>query len=380
MKVPIAVFIGTRPEAVKMAPVVKALQQSAALEPLVIATGQHREMLRQVVELFEIPIARELDVMQPNQTLAGLTARLITVIDQTLTDIRPAASLVQGDTTTVLAASLASFYQRIPVGHVEAGLRTGNLSAPFPEEANRRLASPLVKFHFAPTELARQNLLREGIDANSICVTGNTVIDALHLEVARQSHPEVEQQLRRELDALLGPGWTQQPLILVTGHRRESFGDGFLQICQALSELAERHPQVRFVYPVHLNPNVQQPVYRLLGDRPNITLTAPLSYRPFVALLRACRFVVTDSGGVQEEAPGLGKPVLVMRETTERPEGVTAGTVQLVGADAARIVAGVERLLTDTLMFKRMSQASNPYGDGRAAQRIVAWLDERLRV
>ena len=371
----VAVFIGTRPEAIKMAPVIRALRQDpAAFDVTVVSTGQHREMLRQVIDLFEIRVDHDLDVMQPNQTLAGLTARLITAIDALLEKARPDIALFQGDTTTVLAAALACFYRKIPTGHVEAGLRTGNMASPFPEEANRRLAAPLVTLHFPPTEFGRQNLLREGVDDGSILVTGNTVIDALHIEVERQRRPEVAHAIGSRLAGLLGNDWSEVPYVLITGHRRENFGEGFDQICDALAELARRFPRHRFVYPVHLNPNVQRPVNERLGGLANVRLVPPQAYSEFVALMQHSTLVLTDSGGVQEEAPGLGKPVLVMRDNTERPEGVEAGTVRLVGPRRERIVAAVSELLTDPAAYQLMAEATNPYGDGKAARRIVATL------
>ena len=375
----VAVFFGTRPEAIKMAPVVKALQKAADIEPVIVATGQHREMLQQVVDLFQIDVDHSLDVMRPNQTLASLTARLMQAVDALLEEIECDFCLTQGDTTTTFVASLASFYRRIPVGHVEAGLRTGNIYSPFPEEVNRRLVSSIAALHFPPTEISRQNLLREGILDPAICVTGNTVVDALQLEIEQQSDPAIEKNLRAQLASELGEGWWQRPYVLVTGHRRENFGTGFDEICRALAELSERFPDHEFIYPVHLNPNVQGPVYERLGQRKNVRLMAPQPYRPFVALMRACRLVLTDSGGIQEEAPSLGKPVLVMRDTTERPEGVDAGTVKLVGADATRIVDSVSELLTDDAAYRRMSEAVNPYGDGHASERIVAAVNRFLR-
>ncbi|MDD9944553.1 MAG: UDP-N-acetylglucosamine 2-epimerase (non-hydrolyzing) [Myxococcales bacterium] len=371
----VAVFIGTRPEAIKMAPVIRALSEADDFTPVVISTGQHREMLQQVIDLFEIKTDLELDVMRPNQTLAGLTSRLITECDSALAQVEPDMAMVQGDTTTVMAAALCSFYRGIAVGHVEAGLRTGNLRAPFPEEANRVLAGRLTTLHFPPTPRAQQNLEREGVEVGQILVTGNTVIDALHMEVARQERPAVRAQIDESLRGLIGADWRSRPNVLITGHRRESFGAGFEAICGALGTLAERFPDHRFIYPVHLNPNVKGPVYATLGNRDNILLVPPQAYQEFVALMHASTVVLTDSGGVQEEAPGLGKPVLVMRETTERPEGVEAGTVKLVGTDQARIVDEVSRLFTDEAAYNDMARAENPYGDGKAAPRIV----ERLR-
>jgi UDP-N-acetylglucosamine 2-epimerase (non-hydrolysing) len=364
-------FIGTRPEAIKMAPVVHALRQSRELEAVVVTTGQHREMLQQVINLFAIPVHHDLAVMQPNQTLASLTARLAAGMGNLLAEIRPAMVLAQGDTTTTFMASLSAFYQQIPFGHVEAGLRTGDLFAPFPEEANRRLTTSLTALHFPPTEESRQNLLREGVSDDCITVTGNTVIDALQMEVRQQELPDIRQRIDQAMAHTLGPGWSDRPFVLITGHRRENFGSGFDEICKAIGELAARFPGHQFIYPVHLNPNVQRPVHGFLGGRSNIRLIVPQDYRCFIALLRHCKIVLTDSGGVQEEGPSLGKPVLVMRDKTERPEGVAAGTVRLVGADAARIVASVTELLTDADSFRRMAEATNPYGDGHAAPRIV---------
>lgn len=372
----ILVFMGTRPEAIKLAPVVAALRDAPDLACTVVATGQHKEMFRQVADQFGIAVEADLDVMRPDQTLAGLTARLMEGIDRWLESARPDMALVQGDTTTVLAAALACFYRRIPIGHVEAGLRTGNIWSPFPEEVNRRLATPLVTLHFAPTESARRALRREGVADVAITVTGNTVIDALRMEVGLQERDApIRDAVERDLAALLGPGGAGAPFVLVTGHRRENFGEGFDQICEAIATLAARFPDHRFVYPVHLNPNVQGHVHRLLGGLPNVRLVAPQGYRTFVALMARCRIVLTDSGGVQEEAPSLGKPVLVMRDTTERPEGVEAGTALLTGPRAVAIVEHAVRLLTDPAAYRAMATARNPYGDGLAAGRIV----ERIR-
>ncbi len=369
----VVIFMGTRPEAIKLAPVVAALRGSEDFRCTVVATGQHREMFWQVTETFGFQVDADLDVMRPNQTLAGLTARLMEGIDGWLGSNQPDLALVQGDTTTVLVAALACFYRRIPIGHVEAGLRTGNIWSPFPEEVNRKLATPLMALHFPPTEGARAALLREGISDQSITVTGNTVIDALLLEVAAQrADPRVRARIDAELRELVGADWAEVPMVLITGHRRENFGEGIEQICQAIATLAERFADHRFVYPVHLNPNVLVHVNRLLGGLRNVRLVPPQGYRNFVALLAACRLVLTDSGGVQEEAPSLGKPVLVMRDTTERPEGVSAGTAILTGPNASEIAAHATRLLTDPAAYAAMAQARNPYGDGQAAGRILA--------
>ncbi len=376
----VAVFIGTRPEAIKLAPVVKAIARTPGLEPVVVSTGQHREMLRQVTELFDLQIDHDLDVMRPNQTLASLTGRLVDQIDGLLATIDPIISVVQGDTATTFCAALASFYRRVPIAHVEAGLRTGNMEAPFPEEANRRLTSPLCAMHFPPTGLGEANLLNEGISPESVAVVGNTVIDALMLEAERQSTgagDEIEQRLAQAI----GEDWLTTPSVLITGHRRENFGQGFANICSGIAQLADRHPDHLFVYPVHLNPNVQGPVREHLSSRSNIRLIDPQDYSSFVALMRRAHVILTDSGGVQEEAPSLGKPVLVMRETTERPEGVHAGVARLVGADSQRIVDGVSELLTSSDAYDAISRTVNPYGDGHASDRIAAaisaWSSDR---
>ena len=374
----IAVLMGTRPEAIKMAPVVRKLAEHPQLEPWVVNTGQHQELIDQVIELFEIQVDRNLEVMQPGQTLASLTSRLIERLDRMIVEDKPDLVLVQGDTTTVLTGALASFYRQVPVGHVEAGLRTGNLAAPFPEEANRRLTTPIASLHFPPTETSRQHLLSEGVPDDTIFVTGNTVIDALQWEVARQREQDVKSQLDRQLAALVGSDLTERPFVLVTGHRRESFGEGFQAICDALSHLAEQFADHLFVYPVHLNPNVKQVVHERLAGRANIRLVGPQPYRQFVALMDRSQVILTDSGGVQEEAPSLGKPVLVMRDTTERPEGVAAGTVKLVGPNRDRIVEEVAKLLTDKSAYRQMAEVANPYGDGNAAGRIVSAVAEFL--
>jgi len=370
--------MGTRPEAIKMAPVVAAFQKSAGLRCRVVATGQHREMFQQVAEQFGFAVDVDLAAMRPHQTLAGLTARLMKRIDGWLEAGHPDMALVQGDTTTVLVAALACFYRRIPIGHVEAGLRTGNIWAPFPEEVNRRLASPIVSLHFAPTQSAKAALLREGISADTIEVTGNTVVDALLMELARQEEPGIRAAIDSSLSVVLGPDWPQRPFILITGHRRENFGEGIAQICEAITTLAARYPDHRFVYPVHLNPSVEGHVKRLLGGLSSVRLIPPQGYRNFVALMARCRLVLTDSGGVQEEAPSLGKPVLVMRDTTERPEGIEAGTARLVGPRARSIVEHTSRLLDDPKAYLAMANAVNPYGDGHAAERIVASVERYL--
>lgn len=351
-----------------MAPLVHALSQDAAFESRVCVTAQHREMLDQVLRLFEITPDYDLNIMKPGQGLTEITSRILTGLKPVLDEFRPDVVLVHGDTTTTLSASLAAFYHQIPVGHVEAGLRTGDLSSPWPEEGNRVLTGHLAKWHFAPTENAQTNLQREGISADGIFVTGNTVIDALLWVRDRvKNDTSLAQQLAENypfLDAA-------KKLILVTGHRRESFGGGFERICSALAEIARQHPDVQIVYPVHLNPNVSEPVNRILQGIDNIILIDPQDYLPFVYLMDKACLILTDSGGVQEEAPSLGKPVLVMRETTERPEAVDAGTVRLVGTDPATIVEEVNRLLNNEDEYNSMSRAHNPYGDGDACRHIL---------
>lgn len=364
--------IGTRPEAIKMAPVVQQLQRRPGdFTSVVCSTGQHRQMLDQALQLFDITPDIDLRLMTHDQSLAQLTARLFTALDETLARVQPDCVLAQGDTTTVLVAALTAFYRHIPFGHVEAGLRTGDKRRPFPEEINRRLADVVGDLYFAPTERARQALLREGVASEAITVTGNTVIDAL-LQVA--SRPYV---------------WRGSPLaelpedgqyVLITAHRRESFGEAFRQLCLAIRELADEFAPrgLRFVYPVHLNPNVRAPVGEILGPARNVTLLEPLDYVSLAQVMKRSRLILTDSGGIQEEAPSLGVPALVMRDTTERPEGIEAGVVKLVGADRERIVAEARRLLTDPAAHAAMATPANPYGDGHAAERIIAFLQERL--
>ena len=359
---------GTRPEAIKMAPVVQLLAREPGVEARVCVTGQHRSMLDAVLELFEIHPDDDLDVMSANQGLVQIANTVLSGVTKVIEEFRPDQVLVHGDTSTAFAAALAAFYCKVPVGHVEAGLRTGDIYAPFPEEMNRRLVDAIAETYFAPTDTARDALLAEGKDPARIIVTGNTVIDALLLMVERlKKSPRLEAKIAGELP-YLDPA---KKLILVTGHRRENFGDGFERICTALAKLAER-PDVQIVYPVHLNPNVQEPVRRILGNRPNIRLIEPQDYLPFVYLMTRAHFIVTDSGGIQEEAPALGKPVLVMRDVTERPEAVAAGTVRLVGTDPARIVREANTLLDDEDGYRRMGRAINPYGDGHACARIVS--------
>lgn len=371
----ILLVFGTRPEAIKMAPLVKALQKDTEhFETCVCVTAQHRQMLDQVLEVFGITPEYDLNIMAPNQDLYDITAKVLLGLREVLKDFRPDTVLVHGDTTTSMAASLAAFYMQIPVGHVEAGLRTYNMLSPWPEEMNRQVTDRICTYYFAPTEQSRANLLQENIDAKKIFITGNTVIDALLMAVDIISTAAgVKEKMAKELQE---KGYTvgDREYILVTGHRRENFGDGFLHICKAIKELAALHPEMDIVYPVHLNPNVQKPVYELLSGLSNVYLISPLDYLPFIYAMQHSTLLLTDSGGVQEEAPSLGKPVLVMRDTTERPEAVEAGTVKLVGTDAEAIVSNVTALLQDKEMYKRMSETHNPYGDGQACERIIAAL------
>lgn len=360
-------IFGTRPEAIKMAPVVKAISDCSALECKVCVTAQQREMLDQVLDLFAISPDYDLDLMTKNQTLADVTARVVTELQAVLNAARPDLVLVHGDTTTTMAASLAAYYQRIPVGHVEAGLRTHNIYSPWPEEINRQITSRIATFNFAPTSLSRSNLLAEGVALDSIVVTGNTVIDALLTIVEKIRGDEDLQSSFAQRFQFLD---SEKKLLLVTGHRRENFGEGFQNICKAITELAT-DKQLQIVYPVHLNPNVQGPVYELLSNLDNVHLIDPLDYLPFVYMMDQSHIILTDSGGIQEEAPSLGKPVLVMRDTTERPEAVDEGTVRLVGTDIEKIVSGVRLLLNSRAEYQAMSRAHNPYGDGQASGRIV---------
>lgn len=371
----ILLVFGTRPEAIKMAPLVKALQKDTEhFETRVCVTAQHRQMLDQVLEVFGITPEYDLNIMAPNQDLYDITAKVLLGLREVLKDFRPDTVLVHGDTTTSMAASLAAFYMQIPVGHVEAGLRTYNMLSPWPEEMNRQVTDRICTYYFAPTEQSKVNLLQENIDAKKIFITGNTVIDALLMAVGIISTTAgVKEKMAKELQE---KGYTvgDREYILVTGHRRENFGDGFLHICKAIKELAALHPEMDIVYPVHLNPNVQKPVYELLSGLSNVYLISPLDYLPFIYAMQHSTLLLTDSGGVQEEAPSLGKPVLVMRDTTERPEAVEAGTVKLVGTNAEAIVSNVTALLLDKEMYKRMSETHNPYGDGQACERIIAAL------
>lgn len=361
---------GTRPEAIKMAPLVLALENDARIEAKVCVTAQHREMLDQVLDLFQITPDYDLNIMKAGQDLYDITSKILLGLRDVLDEFKPDWVLVHGDTTTTFAASMAAFYKQIKVGHVEAGLRTGNLYSPWPEEANRTLTGVLTAKHFAPTQASADNLLREHVPQSTIFVTGNTVIDAL-LQVKNNVLPkaDVQQQLTEKFADIL-----DKPYVLITGHRRESFGGGFERICQSISSLASKYPDYNFVYPVHLNPNVQEPVKRLLADKSNVKLIDPQDYLPFVFLMNQAYLILTDSGGVQEEAPSLGKPVLVMRDTTERPEAVAAGTVKLVGTDRNKIINAVSELIDNKETYKEMSFAHNPYGDGKACERIIDGL------
>ena len=396
MKKKIMLVFGTRPEAIKMAPLVLELKKYNTFETCVCVTGQHREMLDQVLQIFSITPDYDLNIMKPGQDLYDVTSRVLLGMRDVLREVKPDVVLVHGDTTTSTAAALAAFYQQIPVGHVEAGLRTHNIYSPWPEEMNRQLTGRIASYNFSPTELSRSNLLNEGIDAEKITVTGNTVIDALHLVVDKISS---DTSLRQELaEVLRQSGYdinrlndTQRRLVLITGHRRENFGEGFLHICTAIKDLSMKYPNVDFVYPMHLNPNVRRPIAKIFEGNeqltvnsqsvnkkfPNMFFAEPLEYLSFVYLMEKAYIVLTDSGGIQEEAPGLGKPVLVMRDTTERPEAVAAGTVKLVGTDYDAIVSNVSELLDSLHTYEQMSKAVNPYGDGKACQRIINVLKSK---
>jgi len=377
----ILIVFGTRPEAIKMAPLVKVFTtQTDLFETKVCVTAQHREMLDQVLELFEITPEYDLDIMKPGQDLYDVTSNVLLGMKDVLKEYNTDIVLVHGDTSTTFAAALAAFYQQIKVAHVEAGLRTGDIYSPWPEEANRQLTSQITAYHFAPTQTSRQNLLKENAQEENIVVTGNTVIDALFLALDKiGSNSALEKRVIQNIEQEINdPKFSinETQFILVTGHRRENHGQGFINICMALKEIAVKNPYVHIVYPVHLNPNVQKPVKELLSNISNIHLIAPLQYEEFIYMMDRSYFIITDSGGVQEEAPSLGKPVLVMRDTTERPEALEAGTVKLVGTDTERIVQEAQRLIDDPKAYTQMSQAHNPYGDGKASQRIVDFLKE----
>lgn len=369
MAIKVLSVFGTRPEAIKMAPLVNLLKAAPAIESRVCVTGQHREMLDQVLRLFDIVPEYDLAIMKAGQDLYDVSTSILLNIKPVLRDFQPDIVLVHGDTSTTFAAALACYYEKTAVGHVEAGLRTGNIYSPWPEEANRKLTGAITTLHFAPTDTSKQNLLSENTDPSKVFVTGNTVIDALHQVVAKIQQ---DTALSAEFASKFPYGQNGRRMILVTGHRRESFGSGFENICAALKDIAAQFPDCDVVYPVHLNPNVREPVFRLLSNSGNVHLIEPQDYLPFVYLMSQSYLVLTDSGGIQEEAPSLGKPVLVMRDTTERPEAVAAGTVKLVGTDQAKIVSEVAKLMTDEAYYQSMSFAHNPYGDGKACERIVA--------
>lgn len=362
---------GTRPEAIKMAPVVLAAQRHAKVKPIVCLTGQHREMLDQVVKYFALPVDRDLNLMQLNQTLSDLTARCLQMLSVTIAETKPDCVVGQGDTTTALCASIAAFYARIPFVHVEAGLRTDSIDSPFPEEFNRRVCSLTTALHCAPTETARQNLLREGYATDSVIVTGNTVLDALKLSVQQE-------RLNSFMWIQKHPDIAGRPMVLITAHRRENHGDGIRNLCTAIGRLADMFPKVQFVYPVHLNPNIRGPVHEMLSDRRNVHLIPPADYPEFIWLMDQSRLILSDSGGVQEEAPSLHKPVLVTRDSTERPEALAVGATKLIGTDPDRVVAEVRELLTNRDAYAAMQVDVNPYGDGRAAERIVDLAVERF--
>ncbi len=378
-------IFGTRPEAIKMAPLVLTLQKRPEFRTKVCVTGQHREMLDQVLRLFEITPDYDLNIMKSGQDLYDITSRILTGLKEIFAQDKPDLVLVHGDTTTSTAAAFAAFYQQIPVGHVEAGLRTNNIYSPFPEEMNRQITSRLAAWHFAPTPLSRDNLLKENIADSRIIVSGNTVIDALHIAVQKLAESaELSEQIQK---IICNAGYdvqrltnTQRKLVLITGHRRENFGDGMLSICRAIKTLNEKYPKIDFVYPMHLNPNVRSAIAEVFGTTPpqNMFFIEPLDYLPFVYMMNRAYLILTDSGGVQEEAPGLGKPVLVMRDTTERPEAVDAGTVRLVGTDYDKIIAETTKLIENEKYYQKMSNAVNPYGDGLACPRILDFLQKNL--
>jgi len=377
MKKVLLVF-GTRPEAIKMAPLVLAFQKySKEIEAKVCVTAQHREMLDQVLEIFDIKPDYDLNIMKNGQDLYDVTSRILLGMKDVLLDYKPDVVLVHGDTSTTISTALSAFYQKIPVGHVEAGLRTGNIYSPWPEEANRKLTGVLTSYHFAPTKTSQANLEAEGIDTKYIHVTGNTVIDALLWVLNKiENSPTLKQELSQKILTQFTDFESDNKYVLITGHRRENFGQGFLDMCNGIKQLAQTHPAVNFIYPVHLNPNVQKPVLELLSGIDNVYLIDPLDYEPFVYLMSKSYLILTDSGGIQEEAPSLGKPVLVMRDTTERPEAVEAGTVKLIGTNTNNIVNEVNNLLNDKLAYERMSKSHNPYGDGKACEKIIKKLLE----
>ncbi len=372
----ILLVFGTRPEAIKMAPLFKALQDESSFHTKICVTAQHREMLDQVLEVFNITPDYDLNLMKAGQSLFDITSGVLLGMQKVLSDFKPDLVLVHGDTTTTFASSLAAFYQKIRIGHIEAGLRTGDLFSPWPEEANRQLTSRIATYHFAPTNISKQNLLKEHVNEKNIVITGNTVIDALFLALDRIKKNNILEEKIKKGICNKYPLKSNRKFILVTGHRRENFGQGFINICESLKTLAINNPDIDIVYPVHLNQNVQKPVKNILSNTQNIFLVDPLQYEPFIYLMNSSYFIITDSGGVQEEAPSLGKPVLVMRETTERPEAIEAGTVKLVGTEPEKIIKEAQKLLYDHSEYKKMSQAHNPYGDGKACKKIVEFIRE----
>jgi UDP-N-acetylglucosamine 2-epimerase (non-hydrolysing) len=377
MKIKNLIIFGTRPEAIKMAPLVHEFQKFPNIfETKICLTAQHREMLDQVMDFFELQADYDLNLMKPNQTLNGLTSDILLELKPILDEFQPDYVYVHGDTTTTMASALASFYSGAKICHIEAGLRTYNLQSPFPEEMNRQVTGIISNFNFAPTDASRDNLIQEGKTKKNICVTGNTVIDALLYGIDRVNSSEFEDKEIEQLKSIIDP---TKKIILVTGHRRENHGEGFVRICEALKQIALEHPETQIIYPVHLNPKVKEPVYRILSGMDNISLIDPLAYPAFIWLMEKSYLLITDSGGVQEEAPSLGKPVLVMRDTTERPEAVTAGTVILVGTDKNKIISEASRLLNDEKAYQAMTKVHNPYGDGKASERIVQFIQEQIK-
>lgn len=377
MKIKNLIIFGTRPEAIKMAPLVHEFQKFPNIfETKICLTAQHREMLDQVMDFFELQADYDLNLMKPNQTLNGLTSDILLELKPIFDEFQPDYVYVHGDTTTTMASALASFYSGAKICHIEAGLRTYNLQSPFPEEMNRQVTGIISNFNFAPTDASRDNLIQEGKTKKNICVTGNTVIDALLYGIDRVNSSEFEDKEIEQLKSIIDP---TKKIILVTGHRRENHGEGFVRICEALKQIALEHPETQIIYPVHLNPKVKEPVYRILSGMDNISLIDPLAYPAFIWLMEKSYLLITDSGGVQEEAPSLGKPVLVMRDTTERPEAVTAGTVILVGTDKNKIISEASRLLNDEKAYQAMTKVHNPYGDGKASERIVQFIQEQIK-
>lgn len=381
MKKKVLLVFGTRPEAIKMSPLVLAFQKDTSdIETKICVTAQHREMLDQVLHIFDITPDFDLNIMQPGQDLYDVTSNILLGMKEVLTTYNPDVVLVHGDTATTFTTALSAFYQKIPVGHVEAGLRTGDIYSPWPEEANRKLTGTLTTYHFAPTQTSKDNLLKENINRNDIYVTGNTVIDALFWVLNKINNTKsLKKELAQKISNEFAGFEDGNKFVLITGHRRENFGQGFLDMCSAIKTLAQKHPSVNFVYPVHLNPNVQEPVLNLLSGIKNVFLISPLEYEPFIYLMSKSYLILTDSGGIQEEAPSLGKPVLVMRDTTERPEAIDAGTVKLVGTNPQNIIQEVSKLLEDSTCYEGMSKAHNPYGDGNACEKIVNYIKENIR-